>query len=69
MTEIPKVVATAQKSRLNPEKWVLCVFCPYCQKEHTHGAGVVVKGHDQPIPEMWGHRQSLCFPGGPYQLV
>lgn len=68
MTKVyPRVIAVPEKVAKG-EKWLLVVTCPYCSEIHKHGAGVVVRGHDAPIDEMYGMRQSLCFPGGAYVL-
>jgi hypothetical protein len=39
------------------------VWCDYCQRWHTHGAG----GKDEDPMKTLGHRVAHCKPGGPYE--
>ena len=63
MTDIPAVATHIAEDR---GIWVLRVSCPYCDRMHRHGGGLVKAG-----PPSLGHRQSHCLAGegGGYVLT
>lgn len=60
MTDSPFVEATFEEQS---GRWWLVVKCPYCGQVHKHGAGMAVRGHTEPIPEMYRELGAYCFKG------
>lgn len=66
--DMVKVKANARKST-DGTLWVFDLICPFCDKRHVHGAGVVATAKDEPDAGYFGERSAHCDPTKKYEIV